>query len=251
MGLWSRLTKLLTREEVPLARPADLKAVQQLLGYSFHNSELAALALTHRSFTRGDTEDSPSNERMEFLGDSVVGLVIAAQLYLDHPTVREGELTQTKARLVNEVSLASVAIDTGLAELVLLSPEEERQGGRERPSILADAYESMIAAVFLDGGFRAAREVVLRTLYARRDSILSDDSRRNFKGELLELVQGKGEGMPRYEVISEGGPDHQKVFDVRVSVGGRILGSGSGFSKKEAEQKAAAEALHNLGLTTE
>jgi ribonuclease-3 len=247
MGLLDRLKKLLGTAETPLLRPVDLEAVQSLLGYTFRDTELAALALTHRSFTRGDSEEAPANERLEFLGDSVVGLVIASQLYQDFPTVREGELTQAKARMVNETTLAGVTVDTGLAELILLSPEEERQGGRERPSILADVYESVIAAVYLDGGFRAARDIVLRTLYTRRDDILNDDTHRNFKGELLELMQGKGAGLPRYEVVSEGGPDHQKTFDVRVSVGGRVLGSGTGYSKKEAEQKAAAEALQVLG----
>ena len=246
MGLLDTLKKLLGRNPAEPPRAADLEAVQALLGYSFRDPTLAGLAVTHRSFIRGDSESTPSNERMEFLGDSVVGLVIAAKLYRDLPGVREGELTQTKAKLVNEASLATVTVEIGLAEQILLSPEEERQGGRERPSILADAYESMVAAVYLDGGFSAARDVVLRTLYSRRDDILSDETHRNFKGELLELVQGRGDAMPRYEVVSEGGPDHQKTFSVEVSVSGRKLGAGVGSSKKEAEQKAAAEALQVL-----
>ena len=225
---------------------ADLEAVQDMLGYHFRDEVLLLLSLTHRSFTRFDPSHCPSNERLEFLGDSVLGLVISHQLFQDFPDTREGDLTKTKAKLVNEVALAYVAHKVGFPKHLRLSPEEDRAGGRRRPSIVSDAFESIIAAVYLDGGLDAARDVILRLIYTRRDEILNDTAQRNFKGELLELVQARDSQMPHYEVISEDGPDHQKIFHVRVMVLGCELGQGKGASKKEAEQKAAAVALSQM-----
>ncbi len=224
----------------------DVEAVQEILGYSFSDPSLLILGLTHRSFTRFDPHHAPSNERLEFLGDSVLGLVISEQLFRDSPESHEGELTKTKARLVNEITLAAMARRIGLHRHLRLSPEEDRSGGRDRPSIVSDGFESVIAAIYLDGGFEAARRVILDTIYARKDEILSDRSQRNYKGELLELIQGWGETMPRYEVLSETGPDHRKVFKVGVTVLREQLGIGEGSSKREAEQHAAALALKKL-----
>jgi len=224
----------------------DLDAVENILGYHFADRSLLILSLTHRSFTRFDPQHSPSNERLEFLGDSVLGLVISHQLFLDNPKVHEGELTKVKAMLVNEATLAAVAERIGINRHLRLSPEEDRSGGRMRPSIISDALESVIAAIFLDGGFDPARDAILRLIYEHRQSILSDASQRNCKGELLEMVQSWGQGMPRYEVLEESGPDHQKIFTVVVNVNGEIAGKGIGNSKKEAEQKAAAEAIETL-----
>lgn len=223
----------------------DPEAVEKILGYRFQDQNLLVLSLTHRSFTRFDPNHSPSNERLEYLGDSVLGLVISHQLFLDNPDTSEGELTKIKARLVNEVTLASVASRIGLHKHLRLSPEEDKAGGRDRASIVSDGLESVLAAVFLDGGLEAARGVILRAIYSHREDILSDDSQRNYKGDLLEKVQAVGENMPRYEVLSESGPDHEKIFTVAVYVLGKIAGRGTGSSKKEAEQKAAAEALEN------
>lgn len=224
----------------------DVEAVQQILGYRFNDPALLVLGLTHRSFTRFDPRHAPSNERLEFLGDSVLGLVISEQLFRDSPESHEGELTKTKARLVNEATLAAMAHRIGLQRHLRLSPEEDRSGGRKRPSIVSDGFESVIAAVYIDGGFEAARRIILDNIYAHKDEILADTSQRNFKGELLELIQGWGETMPRYEVLSETGPDHQKVFRVGVTILREQLGVGEGSSKKEAEQHAAALALAKL-----
>lgn len=224
----------------------DVGAVQELLGYRFNDPALLILGLTHRSFTRFDPHHAPSNERLEFLGDSVLGLVISEQLFRDSPGAHEGELTKTKARLVNEATLASMARRIGLHRHLRLSPEEDRSGGRKRPSIVSDGFESIIAAIYLDGGFEAARRVVIENIYAHKDEILADRSQRNYKGELLELIQGLGETMPRYEVLSETGPDHRKTFKVGVTVLREQLGVGEGNSKKEAEQHAAALALRKL-----
>ncbi len=225
------------------ADQADLNEIQRIVGYHFRDPSLLLLGLTHRSYSHAVDDYHRSNERLEFLGDSVLGLVIAERLYTDNPDLREGELTKKKAMLVSETTLAEIGIDSGLNRHLLLAPEEDRSGGRERASIVSDAVESIIGAVFLDGGFEAARDVVLRLIYTREPDIVNDVSRQNFKGELLELVQSRGEGMPQYEVVSEDGPDHDKIFNVDVMLNGRCIGSGSGHSKKEAEQRAASTAL--------
>jgi ribonuclease-3 len=244
MGLLDNLKKMLGVSTTP--HPANLQAVQEMLGYSFRDTGLLLLSLTHRSFSRFDQDHSPANERLEFLGDSVLGLVIADQLFKDNPDLREGELTQTKAKLVNEIALASVAGDIGLYKYLRLSPEEDKAGGRGRPSIVSDAFESVIAAVYLDGGLEAARDVILRLIYTRRDILATDSAQRNYKGELLELTQSRGDGAPRYDVLAAEGPDHQKRFNIAVYVAGERTGSGEGSSKKEAEQNAAAVALDLL-----
>lgn len=224
----------------------DHEPISDLIGYHFRNPDLLQLALTHRSYVRSQNRDLPSNERLEFLGDSVLGLVIAKRLYLDFPDLSEGDLTKIKALLVNETTLAMIGREVGLNQHILLSPEEDRSGGRERGSIVSDAFESIIGAVFLDGGFLPAQDVVLRLIYIHRQKIMADKSQINYKGELLELIQSRSDSMPRYEVVSEEGPDHDKLFWVEVSVNGDQLGRGDGASKKEAEQKAAREALTTL-----
>ncbi|MFH1374127.1 MAG: ribonuclease III [bacterium] len=221
----------------------SLGTLQRRIGYQFRDEQLLETSLTHRSFTHNHNRSVQCNERLEFLGDSVLGLLIGEQLYRDHTKMQEGNLTQTRALLVNESTLADLARKIELNRFVRLASEEERAGGRDRTSIIADTLESIIGAVYLDGGLDAARDVVLRLIYAHREEIVSDVSRRNFKGELLELVQARGQGLPRYDVISEDGPDHEKVFQVEVHLNGQRLGLGSGLSKKEAEQKAAAIAL--------
>jgi ribonuclease-3 len=245
MGLQSALSRLFSRATPDPDDPA-LDEAAEILGYRFRDPTLLALALTHRSYARGNNHDIPSNERLEYLGDSVLGATIAEQLYNDFPEMPEGDLTKTRAMLVNENTLAEVGQRCGLHGCIRLSAEEDRAGGRERPSIISDAFESVIGAVFLDGGYAAARDLVLRLLYPYRDEIIADASQRNYKGELLELMQSRAEGMPRYEVVSETGPDHLKVFEVAVMVNGTSYGVGTGQSKKEAEQKAAAEALRQL-----
>jgi len=242
MSLWHRLKELLSDDASAGASPEALQ-VQLITGYTFRNPALLDLALTHRSAVAGEGVNGESNERLEFLGDSVLGLVIADQLFVDHPEMSEGDLTKTKAMLVNEVTLAAISRDGGLNRCVTLSPEELRAGGQERASIIADAFESIIGAIYSDGGYDAARDVILRLVYVRKDIITTDEAQRNYKGELLEMVQARGDGMPRYEVVMERGPDHAKEFHVIVSVSGKRIGNGVGTSKKEAEQKAASVAI--------
>ena len=245
MSFWGKLSKFFNAFNNQSTENI-IEPVQKIIGYDFYDKSLLLLSLTHRSFHHGEENNSSSNERLEYLGDSVLGLVIADRLYRDYPDSREGELTKTKSMLVNETTLATIGKAIKLNQYIRLSPEENRLGGRERSSIIADAFESIIGAVYLDGGFRVAKDVVLRLIYLKKDSILTDESQRNYKGELLELMQARGVGMPHYVVVSEKGPDHEKEFSVEVHVANKKIGSGSGFTKKEAEQKAAAMALESL-----
>ncbi len=245
MSFLSALKHIFVSKKSPAPR-INLNQVQQIIGYRFNDQSLLTLALMHRSYVSASSETDESNERMEFVGDSVLGLIIAHQLFNDHPHWHEGELTKVKALLVNETTLAEIGKEIGLNQHIFLSSEEDKAGGSERPSIVSDAVESVIAAIYLDGGLEAAKTFVLEQIYSRKAEVCADSSQRNYKGELLELVQGRGENMPRYDVVSQTGPDHDKTFNVVVSISGRALGSGIGSSKKEAEQKAAAEALERL-----
>jgi len=215
-------------------------------GYQFKNTNLLIEALTHRSYIYTNEIHLPSNERLEFLGDSVLGLVIAEYLFKLHTDYNEGDLTKTKAILVNEITLAKVGIECGLNRLLLLSQEEEKSGGRERPSIISDAMEAVIGALYLDSGLAASAEFIRRQIISRSEELLSDLAQRNYKGELLEYLQSRGLEPPHYEVVDETGPDHEKTFNVVVRTDGEVTGSGAGTSKKEAEQHAAAVSLKLL-----
>ena len=241
MGWFRRLFSSSAVETSP-----EVAAVGQLVGHRFSDPTLLELGLCHRSVARSSDKGGASYERLEFLGDSVLGLVISEQLYRDRPGETEGNLTKLKAMLVNETTLAQVGREIGLNAHIRVSPDEERAGGRDRNSIIADAFEAVIGAIYLDAGISPARQFILREIYSRRESIISDLAQRNYKGELLELVQARGNGVPKYDVVSEAGPDHDKTFHVIVTVAGEKVGDGSGQSKKEAEQKAAAVALDTL-----
>lgn len=222
---------------------------QKKIGYIFKNPELLKIALTHRSFAKsGDGEWLPSNERLEFLGDSVLGVVVSDSLYRRYPQKLEGGLTKLKSLLVNETTLHITATQINLGEYILLSPEEDRAGGRKRASINSDALEAVIGAIFLDGGLGAARQFVEKYILSQIEKLASDKAFRNFKGDLLEYMQGRSEGTPRYEVVCEKGPDHDKVFTIEVYADNTMIGCGKGLSKKDAEQKAAANALSNLKI---
>jgi len=221
---------------------------QNVIGYTFNDVELLKVALTHRSFAKSDEHNRlPSNERLEFLGDSVLGLITAEHLYKVYPKKYEGGLTKFKALLVNEITLCRQAKMMGLGNFILLSRDEFNAGGKNRTSILADAFEAVLGAIYLDGGLDPAKSFVKKYILDYSEKIAADKTFRNYKGDLLEYLQGRGEGMPRYEVAMENGPDHNKLFTVDVFTNGKAIGSGSGPSKKEAEQKAASEALKYLG----
>jgi len=224
-------------------KSGDFFKLQSRLGYFFQDQTLLKEALTHRSFCE---ERGSSYERLEFLGDSVIGLVISQFLYENFPRKTEGDLTKIKASLVSEMTLTQVAQFISLGEYVQMSKEEEKAGGREKPSIISDAYEALVGAVFLDGGLSPARRTVEKHILSRISEITQDEAFRNYKGELLEYLQARGRRLPRYEVLEEEGPDHEKEFTIAVLVKGDEWGKGSGTTKKEAEQNAARMALEKL-----
>jgi ribonuclease-3 len=235
--LWGRLSPATSGDDLPA----------EILGYRFRDRALLRKALTHRSYANS-VEDHPTYERLEFLGDSVLGLVVARHLFVRYPEQSEGQLTKRKASLVNLKTLTAVAKREGLGAWLRLSPEEDKAGGRRRGSILSDVFESVVGAIYLDGGLDAAVKVIEQVLLRPLANEAPDLLEVNYKGDLLEYLQGRGLGMPRYEVTDEAGPDHQKVFTVVVHAGGTIAGRGVGSNKKDAEQLAAREALRTLGV---
>jgi ribonuclease-3 len=234
-----------TRIPRPAARDFDLRGFEAIVHYKFRDPELARQALTHRSYLHSLPEkgSGESNERMEFLGDSVVGLVVNEFLYRKFTSLREGELTKMKSLLVSRVILSRTAKLMGLGEYILLSEAETGSGGRDRASILADTLEGVIGAVYLDGGLEPARRLTERLLLRQVHEILSDANLANYKSMLQEYVQGEFKTHPQYRISSELGPDHEKVFTVEVVVNQKVLGRGHGSNKKEAEQEAARDAL--------
>ena len=222
-----------------------IKDLETVIGYRFRNISLLQNALTHSSYANERYRNSlMSNERLEFLGDSILGMVVAEHLYRSFPDRPEGELTRMRADMVCETALAAVADRLQLGQHVLLGHGEARFGGRTRNSILADAVESVIAACYLDGGMSVAetfiRNFVLCNVPAER--LHNTD----YKTALQELVQQKKDQVLRYELIAESGPDHDKQFTVSVSLNGTVVGTGSGRSKKRAEQDAARTAIEKL-----
>ncbi|MGQ9750354.1 ribonuclease III [Desulfosoma sp.] len=226
-----------------------LHRIQDLLGYRFQSIDLIHQALVHRSYTHERTETGlDDNERLEFLGDSVLSLVISHMLLIKFPQADEGSLSRMRASLVNEGRLAAIAADLGLGDLMRLGKGEEMSGGRDKPSILADAVEALLGAVYLDGGLDAAFHVVRRLFDEKLEQMVTEEDPlrrldKDFKTQLQEATQAKKRMVPQYVVEREEGPDHDKVFYVTVSLEGRLLARGVGKSKKAAEQDAAQKAL--------
>ena len=225
-----------------------MQELEKKLGYTFRNPALLGEALSHSSYANEHRSARlNSNERLEFLGDSVLGFVTAEYLFAGHPDLPEGDLTRIRAALVCEQSLYEVARKLDLGRYLKLGRGEEAGGGRERTSILADATEAVFAAVYLDGGIQAASALIHRVLLnAERESAV-EERRRDYKTALQELVQRQADQVLSYRMVGEHGPDHAKVFSAEVLLNGKAIGSGSGHSKKEAEQSAARSALAYLG----
>ena len=222
-----------------------IKDLEAAIGYRFQNISLLQNALAHSSYANERWHNSlMSNERLEFLGDSILGMTVADYLYRNFPDRPEGELTRMRADMVCEKTLAAVANRIGLGEHLLLGHGEEQGGGRKRDSILADAVESVIAACYLDGGFGAA-EAFIRS-FILVDVPVKKLHNMDYKTTLQELVQKKKNQVIAYTLVSESGPDHDKKFEVEVSLNGEVVGKGSGRSKKKAEQEAARKALETL-----
>ncbi len=227
----------------------DLNDLQARLGYSFHDARLLELALTHPSVAHEQGLPVQHNQRLEFLGDAVLQLVLTDDLYEKFPAFGEGPLTKARAKLVNRRALAEKAKALRLGEHLIVSRGEESHGGRERPSALADAYEAVLGAIYLDGGYTAARQFVSRQFRDAFDGLADIPILENPKGELQEFLQARSSEAPRYHVASATGPDHDRVFECTVHHDGRELARGSGKSKKDAESEAAKAALNALRAT--
>lgn len=226
---------------------ASLQELERKLGYAFADRSLLATALLHRSHIHvTGQERGSSNERLEFLGDAVLGLVVNEHLFRHFADRSEGDLTKMKSLLVCGACLSEVAGEQDFGVHIRMSRSEAATGGRERSSILADTTEAVIGAVYLDGGLEAARGVIRRILLDGSDRVLANRSEHNFKSRLQELIQAEHKTPPRYKVVAVEGPDHDRVFRVAVSFDGQVLGVGEGRNKKAAEQTAAAAALAAL-----
>jgi ribonuclease-3 len=220
--------------------------LQRKLGYTFVKVSLLRLALTHPSIAHEQGTPVQTNQRLEFLGDAVLQLVLTRELFERFPAFDEGPLTKARAKLVNRRSLAEHGRALGLGQELIVSRGEELHGGRERPSALADAYEALLGAIFLDGGFEVAREVILREFQEALGTLSVIPILENPKGELQEFLQATSTEAPQYHVVSATGPDHDRVFECTVHHEGIELARGSGKSKKAAESEAALAALTRL-----
>ena len=223
-----------------------METLESRIGYTFHDRRLLQNALMHSSYANENrARGCTSNERLEFLGDSVLGMVTAMRLYRLYPDMPEGKLSRLRAELVCEQSLHAVALELGLGSYIRLGHGEARNGGRERPSILADAVEAIIAAIYLDGGLESAQRFIL-------DHILTGLAEgqmhhvADYKTDLQERVQRKPGQALEYTLLSESGPDHNKSFTMNVLLNGSEIGRGTGRTKKEAEQSAAKSALERM-----
>jgi ribonuclease III len=222
----------------------DLSTFEEIIGYQFHRRDLLTRALTHKSYSHEARQDDVrDNETFEFLGDSVLGFVIGDLLFHRFPTLDEGALSKMKAYLVSASSLAAKARHYGMGEVIYLGVGEEKSGGRKKESLLANLFEAMIAAVYLDGGIEPARRLIERSFGQDLEAIDEEDLLfHDYKTALQELAQGKGLQLPEYNVLDEVGPDHDKRFIVEVRIG-NLSARGEGSSKKEAQQQAAKHAL--------
>ncbi len=223
-----------------------MEVLEKKLGYKFNNITLLKNALTHSSYANEVRNGQTSNERLEFLGDSVLSVIVADYLFENFKTIPEGELTKLRASLVCEKSLCAFSREIDLGKFLLLGKGEEKGGGRKRDSILADAFEAVLAAIYLDGGMEAARKHVLRFVLPELEH-KEDGCFKDYKTALQEIIQRNPEESVTYILKGESGPDHNKVFEVEVHLNSNVIGKGKGKNKKQAEQMAAKQALELMG----
>jgi ribonuclease-3 len=229
---------------------ADLATLQQTLGIVFNDPSLLEQALVHRSYLNENPGLAlTSNERLEFLGDAVLGLIVAERLYQDYPNFTEGEMTKLRSALVRRETLSHMARAIRLGDYLYLGKGEEAGGGRHKPANLASALEALIATIFLDQGSSTTRDFILRLLDNELQKVTRQGTVVDYKSDLQELIQSKGQQAPTYHLIETTGPEHGKIFTVEVRVGETVLGSGSGKSKKTAETEAARSALEGLSTS--
>ncbi|MBQ3551948.1 MAG: ribonuclease III [Clostridia bacterium] len=222
-----------------------MKRLQQNLGYAFKDEELLRIALTHASYVKGDGFASEYNERLEFLGDAVLGMITGEKIY-SIGRLSEGKMTRIRAQVVNEAALADIARSFMLGDALRMGAGEERSGGREKPSILADAMEAVIGALYLDAGFERAREFVLMCIDEKLNQAILGAAKKDSKTALQEYVQGRHIGTLKYVVIDERGPAHKCEFTIAVMLNDEIICTGVGTSKQNAGQNAAQGALIKL-----
>jgi len=233
-----------------VTRPRDPASLQKTLEIDFRRPALLELSLVHRSYLNEAPElELESNERTEFLGDAVLGLVISERLYADYPALSEGHLSQIRALLVRWDTLAEAAERISLGDYLILGRGEEMSGGRTRPSNLAGALEALIGAAFLDGGITKARKLVLKLLAPELEKVAAGAVAVDSKSQLQHVVQTRWHEIPKYRLISSAGPDHAKTFTVEVVVQSEVLGRGEGRNKKQAELAAALQALEALAAS--
>ncbi len=224
-----------------------MEKLENLLDYKFKDLSLLENALTHSSYANEVKGSRSSNERLEFLGDSVLSIIVSDYIYKNFKNMPEGELTRLRSSLVCEKALCSFSRELNLGKYLLLGKGEEKGGGRDRDSILADAFEAVLAAIYLDGGIAPARKHVMNFVLRELKTHSAEDSFKDYKTELQEIIQRNPEESVVYKLISEKGPDHDKEFTVTVYLNSNAIGTGSGKSKKQAEQMAAMQALKLMG----
>ncbi|MBE6810788.1 MAG: ribonuclease III [Ruminococcaceae bacterium] len=224
-----------------------MESLEKRLDYKFNNVKYLKNALIHSSYANEVRGDTHSNERLEFLGDSVLSIIVAEHIFNKYPNMPEGELTKLRASLVCEKSLCVFSRELGIGDYLLLGNGEDKNGGRERDSILADAFEAVLAAIYIDGGFNAAKKHVLNTVLRDFEHHSDEDSFKDYKTVLQEIIQRNPEESVSYILIDESGPDHDKIFTVEVHLNSNVIGCGKGKSKKQAEQMAACQALKLMG----
>ena len=223
-----------------------MESLEKRLDYKFKDIKLLKNALTHSSYANEVRGGVTSNERLEFLGDSVLSIIVSEHIYKNFPNMPEGELTRLRASLVCEKALCIFSRELDLGSYLLLGKGEDKGGGRERDSILADAFEAVLAALFLDGGMEVAKRHVMRFVLRELSNHI-EDSFKDYKTLLQEIIQRNPEESVSYELIGEEGPDHDKRFTVEVHLNSNVIGKGTGKSKKQAEQMAAKQALDLMG----
>lgn len=223
------------------------KTLQKALGYSFKKQALLARAMTHKSYANEQRMPSDQhNERLEFLGDAVLELAVSELLMKRYPDFSEGDLSKMRAAIVNEKQLASLSRGFGLGDHLYLGKGEDQTSGREKSSLLADAYEAVLGAIYMDRGFKKASEVIQKHYLELLDSSPLESFYQDYKTELQEQSQSLFRAIPRYRLVAESGPDHDKIFQIEISIRNEVMGRGTGRSKKQAEQEAAKEALQKI-----
>ena len=224
----------------------NFNELEKYLEYDFKNKKLLENALSHTSYAHENGRGSKSNERLEFLGDSVLSLAVSERIYSHQPEISEGNMSKIRAAVVCEESLYEAALRLHYDTFILLGKGEEKLGGSKKPSILADAFEAVLAAIFLDSDFETAQDFVRRNLDEKITKELNSAGGKDHKTKLQELLQGRGVERIVYEIVAENGPDHHKEYEAIVKVKNEVLGRGKGNNKKEAEQNAASEALSRV-----